>query len=432
MPCAASMCGAAEHAQPALRLLYIHQHFSTPDGSVGNRSWAFARAAIARGHIVTMLCGGYVGAATGLDGAFQRGRREGVVDGIRVIELAAAAGNAQSPATRAARFGRFALAASMVAARERADLVYATSTPLSVALPALAARCARGRPYVFEVRDLWPELPVAMGVIRNPAAIAALSGLEWAAYRGARAVVALSDGMATGVARRGVPPYRIAVIPNGCDLELFSPAVPPAETPWLGAGEVAAIYAGAHGRANGLDHLLEVAAELRGTPLRLVLCGDGSEKPRLRARAAAMQLDNVTFLDPVPRRAMPALLRACAIGIQSLADVPAFQEGTSPNKLMDYLAAGLPVAITYPGWAARLLQAEGAGIAPPRAPQEFAAALLALAREEPRRRGMGQAARRLAEARFDRGQLAAQFVAVIEAAHQNRRQVTRLAPTRAA
>lgn len=416
----------------SLRVLYIHQHFSTPDGTVGTRSHAFARALIARGHQVTMLCGGYHGASTGLSGRFARGRREGVVDGIRVVEIAARAGNAQSLSARAGKFARFAQGATGRAIRSDADLVFATSTPLTVVLPALAAKLARGKPYLFEVRDLWPELPVAMGVVRNPALVGALSALEWAAYRAARAVVALSDGMAAGVARRGIARDRIAVIPNGCDLELFAPGTAPSPSPWLRPGEVAALYAGAHGRANGLDHLLDVAARLRGTNLRLVLVGDGREKPRLQARAAAEQLDNVTFLDPVSRRAMPALMAACGIGIQSLADVAAFQEGTSPNKLMDYLAAALPVAITYQGWAARMLATAGAGIAPPRDPAMFAAALAALAADASQRVAMGQAARLLAETRFDRARLAEKFCAVVEAAAAGDRRVAPLAPPLAA
>jgi glycosyltransferase involved in cell wall biosynthesis len=238
--------------------------------------------------------------------------------------------------------------------------------------------------------------------------------------------------MAAGIARRGVAPETIAVIPNGCDLDLFSPDAPPAPAPWMQPGEVAAIYAGAHGRANGLDHLLDVAVQLKGTGVRLVLCGEGAEKPRLIARARAQDLGNVTFLDPVPRRAMPGLLRACTVGLQSLADVPAFREGTSPNKLMDYIACGLPVAINYPGWSARMLEAAGAGIAPPRMPAEFARELATLAFDRGRLDSMGRAARQLAETRFDRAVLAERFVAVIEAAAQGKRQVETLAPRLAA
>lgn len=415
-----------------LRILYIHQHFSTPDGAVGTRSHAFARALIARGHHVTMLCGGYAGASTGLSGPFAQGRREGLVDGIHVVEIEARAGNAQSLSARAGKFARFALGATGRAVLSDADLVFATSTPLTVAVPALAAKLARGKPYLFEVRDLWPELPVAMGVVRSPALVGALSALEWAAYRGARAVVALSDGMAAGVARRGIARDRIAVIPNGCDLDLFARGIAPAPTPWLRAGEVAALYAGAHGQANGLGHLLDVAAHLRGTNVRLVLVGDGREKPALMARAAVEQLGNVTFLDPVPRRAVPALMAACGIGIQSLADVAAFQEGTSPNKLMDYLAASLPVAITYQGWAARMVLGAGAGIAPPRDPAAFAQELAALAADARQRAAMGQAGRRLAETRFDRALLAEKFCAVVEAAAAGDRRVAPLAPPLAA
>lgn len=411
-----------------MRILYIHQHFSTPDGMVGTRSHAFARALIARGHQVRMLCGGYTGAHTGLSGPFAQGRREGVVDGIEVVELAAPAGNAQSLPTRAAKFLRFAWGASGRALASDADLIVATSTPLTVALPALAAKLARGKPYLFEVRDLWPELPVAMGVVTNPAVIGALSALEWAAYRGARAVIALSDGMAAGVARRGIAAERIAVIPNGCDLDLFAPGATPAATPWLRVGEVAALYAGTHGRANGLDHLLDVAARLRGSPVRMVLVGEGSEKPRLMARARAEGLDNVTFLDPMPRKTMPGLMAACQIGLQSLDDVRAFQEGTSPNKLMDYLSAGLPVAITYQGWSARMVLGAGAGIAPAREPSTFAAALVALAEDAVLRTRMGAAARQLAEARFDRARLAEKFCAVVEAAAAGERRVAPLAP----
>lgn len=399
---------------------------------VGTRSHAFARALIARGHHVTMLCGGYLGATTGLSGPFARGRREGLVDGIHVIEIEAPAGNAQSLSARAGKFARFALGATGRAIMSDANLVFATSTPLTVAVPALAAKLARGKPYLFEVRDLWPELPVAMGVVKNSALVGALSALEWAAYRGARAVVALSDGMAAGVARRGIARDRIAVIPNGCDLDLFTPGTAPAPAPWLRAGEVAALYAGAHGQANGLDHLLDVAAQLRGTKLRLVLVGDGREKPALVARAQAEQLGNVTFLDPVPRRAMPALMAACGIGIQSLADVAAFQEGTSPNKLMDYFSAGLPVAITYQGWAARMILGAQAGIAPPRDPAAFAAALAGLAADAQQRAAMGQAARHLAESRFDRARLAERFCAVVEATAAGDRRVAPLAPPLAA
>jgi glycosyltransferase involved in cell wall biosynthesis len=130
----------------------------------------------------------------------------------------------------------------------------------------------------------------------------------------------------------------------------------------------------------------------------------------------------------MPRKTMPGLMAACQIGLQSLDDVRAFQEGTSPNKLMDYLSAGLPVAITYQGWSARMVLGAGAGIAPAREPSTFAAALVALAEDAVLRTRMGAAARQLAEARFDRARLAEKFCAVVEAAAAGERRVAPLAP----
>ncbi|MBX6744401.1 MAG: glycosyltransferase, partial [Acetobacteraceae bacterium] len=176
-----------------LRILYLHQHFSTPEGATGTRSFALARALAARGHAVTLACGQYAGAATGLSGPFRRGRREGRVGPIRVVEFAIPCGNAQGLAARTAAFLRYAARATRLALAGAWDVVVASSTPLTVALPALVAHRLRGLPFVFEIRDPWPELPRAMG-IGSPPLWAAMDRLADAACRRAAAVVALSEG----------------------------------------------------------------------------------------------------------------------------------------------------------------------------------------------------------------------------------------------
>ncbi|MBK1660877.1 glycosyltransferase family 4 protein [Paracraurococcus ruber] len=271
-----------------MRLLYLHQHFSTPDGATGTRSFALARALAARGHAVTLACGSYAGAATGLRDPFRRGRREGMVAGLRVVEFAIPCGNAMRLPARAAAFLRYAGRATALALAERWDLVVASSTPLTVALPALAARRLRGTPFVFEIRDPWPELPRAMGV-GTPALWAALDRLADAACRGAAAVVALSEGMAATAVAHGAAPGRVAVLPNGCDLDLFGPQAAPWRPEGLPPGTVLVTYAGAHGVANGLGQVLDAAALLQaqGAPVTLLLVGEGAEKPTLMARAAA-------------------------------------------------------------------------------------------------------------------------------------------------
>lgn len=409
---------AGAGAAGGLSILYLHQHFSTPAGATGTRAFVMARALAARGHRVTVACGRYAGAETGLGGPFRRGRREGRVGGFRVVEFAIPCGNAQGFAARGAAFARYAARASALALSRRWDVVVASSTPLSVALPALAARQARGVPFVVEIRDPWPELLRAMRV-GSPPLWFALDRLADAACRHASAVVALSDGMAETAVAHGAHPAAVSVVPNGADLDLFGPQVTPWRPECARPDEAVAVYAGTHGRANGLDLLLRAAALLRanGAKLRLLLVGEGSEKPRLMAEAAATRLGNLSFLDPLPKPRLSALLAGSQIGVQCLAPVPAFAEWTAPNKLMDYLAAGLPVVAATEGRAARLLSEGPCGIAtPPGDAAALAEALAALAAAPARRAALGAAARGQAVRRWDRRLLAARFCAVVEGA----------------
>lgn len=401
-----------------MRVLYLHQHHSGPGGSTATRSHAFAEALAAAGHDVTIACGRYAGAETGLAGPFRRGRREGRVGRHRVVELDIPCGNGMGLAARSAAFLRFAARTTPLACGE-VDLVVASSTPLTVALPALAARALRGTPFLFEIRDPWPELPRAMGGVPGPA-LRAMGWLADAACRRAAAVVALSDGMAETALARGADPARVHVVPNGCDLHLFGPQVAPWRPEGAAPWECLALYAGAHGRANGLGVLLDAAAILRArgeTRLRLLLVGEGSEKPALVARAAAEGLHNVTFLGPLPRAAVGGLHAGCQVALHLLADVPAFAEWTSPNKIMDGLAAGLPVVTNQPGRAARIVEDGPSGLAvPPGDAAALAEALTRLANDPALRARMGAAARRQAVATWDRRRLAARFVAIAESA----------------
>jgi glycosyltransferase involved in cell wall biosynthesis len=403
----------------SLRILYLHQHYSSPSGSTATRSHAFAQALATRGHAVTIACGRYEGATTGLTGPFRRGRRTGRAGGVEVVEFDIPCANAMGLPARAAAFLRYAAATSRLAVTRRFDLVVASSTPLTVALPALAARALRGTPFIFEIRDPWPELPRALGGVPGPA-LAAMERLADAACRRAAAVIALTEGMAETALARGADPAGVHVVPNGCDLGLFGPHIAGWQPEQASPTECLALYAGAHGKANGLGTLLDAAAILRArgeTRLRLLLVGQGAEKPALIARAEAERLINVTFLDPMPRPALGALQAGCQVALHLLADVPAFAEWTAPNKLMDGLAAGRPVVTNQPGRAARLVQDGPSGIAvPPGDAAALADALQRLAADRTLREAMGRAARHQAVTRWDRRLLAAQFCAVVEAA----------------
>ena len=402
-----------------LRVLYLHQHYSRPSGSTATRSFLNARALAAAGHAVTLACGRYQGAETGLSCAFRHGRREGAPDGFAVMEFDIACGNAQSLRARSLAFLRFAAAASRLALRPGWDVVVASSTPLTVAIPALLARRRRGVPFVFEIRDPWPEVPRALSAggagVPGPV-LAAMGRLADAACRKAAAVVALTDGMAETAQARGADPARLHVLPQGADLDLFGPHVAPWRPDGVPRGAVLAVYAGAHGAANGLDQLLDAAALLRDAGVHLLLVGEGARKPALMARAAAEELP-VSFLDPLPKARLAALLAGADVGLLCLAPVAAFAELSAPNKLAEGLAAGLPMIANVPGRAARLLAEGGCGIAvPPGDAVALADALRSLAADPARRDAMGRAARRLAEARFDARHVARDMVRVVEMA----------------
>ena len=413
-----------------MKVLYFHQHFSTPRGSTGIRSYEMARRLVARGHKVTMVCGSYGGGHTGLAGPFTRSRRTGIVDDIEIIEFDLSYSNADGFLTRSVTFLRYALRSIGLALTCRYDLLFATTTPLTAGLPGIAARWLRGKPFVFEVRDLWPELPREMGVITNPVVLWAMGLLEWASYRSAHRLIGLSPGIVEGIVRHGVSSEQVALIPNACDLAIFSAS--PGESSGRVAADIAwrpdgvresdlmAIFTGAHGIANGLDAVLDSALVLkqRGRDdIKIVLVGEGKLKPTLEARAKNQGLSNIIFLNPVNKARLAGLMARADLGLQILANVPAFYYGTSPNKFFDYIAAGLPVLNNYPGWLAGLIEQHQCGIVvQPDDPDAFADALVRAADDRSALTVMGRNARSLATDEFNRDKLAAQFADWLEGA----------------
>lgn len=398
-----------------MRVLYFHQHFGTPAGSTGTRSYEFARALLAQGHQVTMVCGSY--AASGMQLPFDERRKwhRGLVDGIDVISLPLPYSNRDGLARRAVIFLEFAFRSTWVALRSECDVVFATSTPLTAAMPGIASRMLLQRKrWVFEVRDLWPELPRALGMT-NPFALGSMSLLEWLAYNTADACIGLSPGIVDGIRRRAPQNREVVMIPNGCDTKLFHPRLrAPLDLPGVAEGDFVAGFTGAHGVANGLDAVLDAATVLkqRGrTDIKFVLVGDGNQKDRLVARAAGERLTNVLFFSPIKKAEIARVTASFDCGLMVLKNVPAFYYGTSPNKFFDYISAGIPVVNNYPGWLTDLIREHECGVSvPPENPAAFADALERLAADRRESRRLGTNGRALAEREFSRERLADRFV----------------------
>ena len=396
-----------------MKILYFHQHFSTPKGSSGIRSYAMAQTLIKNGHQVTMVCGSFGAGQTGLAQPFVKGARRGVVDGIEIIEFELPYSNSMSFLQRVKIFLSFAFKSIKVALTEKYDVVFATTTPLTAGIPGIAAKWLKRKPFVFEVRDLWPELPKAMGVIKNPVILSLMSMLEWASYRSADRLIGLSPGIVQGIIKRGVAPKKVALIPNGCDLNIFAGEHESWRPAQVAESDLMAIFTGTHGLANGLDAVIAVATELKKRQrddIKLVLVGDGMKKKDLQLQAQKLELNNVVFHDPVNKDKLAGLMASADLGLQILANIPAFYYGTSPNKFFDYIAAGLPVLNNYPGWLAEMIEEKQCGFSvPPESPERFADALEKAADNREELKKMGVRAQELAREEFDRVKMSQQF-----------------------
>jgi glycosyltransferase involved in cell wall biosynthesis len=398
-----------------MRIVYIHQYYCNRAMPGGTRSYELARRLVSGGHQVDVITTERAPARRRL--AWRRTND----DGIDVHWFPVPYSNDMGYGRRIWAFAEFAAAASARAASLRADVVLATSTPLTVALPGVFAARLRRVPFVFEVRDLWPEIPIDMGALRNPVSRRLAGALAWFAYRNAAEVVALSPGMAAGVTARA-PGTRTTVVPNASDLDLFgsaSGAAFRASQEWLGDRPLV-LYAGTLGVANDVRYLVRLAARVRDLDpdVRFLIVGDGKEWEVTRELAAHLGVLDTTLRmwKQVPKERVPAILSAATIAASVFLPLRSLEDN-SANKFFDALAAGKPVAVNYGGWQRDLLAVTGAGLALDRDDMHLAAKTLAAHLRDPDwLRPAGQAARHLAETEFARDLLFARFEAVLERA----------------
>ena len=370
-----------------MQILYLHQFFMTREGAGGTRSYEFARRFVERGHGVRMVTAG-------------EGRSS--VDGIEVVGVRGAYSDymratGMSNLGRMAAFARFAAGATVAALRgPRPDVIYATSPPLTMALPAIAALLRWRAPLVFEVRDLWPEAPIQMGALRNPLAQRLARALERFVYARSTRLIALSPGI-----QAALPRGRTELVPNSADLDLFDPEPPD--------GPFQIAYFGAMGEANDLTSVVEAA---RLVPdVRFVLMGDGKRRPGLERAAPP----NVSFRSG-SKTDVARLAAESSACLTVFKDVPVLATN-SPNKLFDTFAAGRAAIVNMDGWMRELVERGDAGVYVRAGDAEDLAERVAWLRDNPDEvRRMGENARALAEREFGRDELAGRVLAVLEEA----------------
>lgn len=396
-----------------MHIVLIHQAFTALDEPGGTRHHELARYLASKGHRVTIIASP-ISYLTGKSRSAKIPWCEKQTDGelITILRVYTYPSLHRSFAYRLLSFFSFMISSFTIGLGvKNVDLVWGTSPPIFQGVTAWLLARLKGVRFIFEVRDLWPAFAVAVGVLNNPVLIKLSEWLERFLYRRANLVVVNSPGFSQHVQSRGA--VRVELVPNGADTSMFNPSVD--GTAFRNAHHLSSqfivLYAGAHGLSNDLGTVLEAAKLLLPRKdIRIVLVGDGKDKPVLQAEATRQKLENVLFLPPIPKIEMPMALAAADACIAILKPVEMYKT-TYPNKVFDYMAAGKPVVLAIEGVIRELIENAAGGIpVPPGNPPALARAILRLADDPELARKLGQQARVYVESHFDRLILASKLL----------------------
>lgn len=395
-----------------MKILYIHQYFITPDEPGGTRSYWFAKELLANGHQVSMLT--------------SRNKQKNlvekkIIEGIEVIYVKNPYSNDMSILSRLWSFFRFMILSTWLGLRQKnVDLIYATSTPLSIGIPALLIKIFNKTPFIFEVRDLWPEVPIQMGAIKNSLVVKLLNWFEKTIYDSASHIVALSPGMRDGVVKTGIAPSKVTMIPNMAKKDEFFERAKNwevARTFGINTNHFNVVHFGAMGIANGLEYVIKAAKVLKDwqiSTIDFIFLGEGKTEPELKKKSEQEQLSNVKFLGKHPMKTVSEIVNLCDCSLVSFSDIPILYTN-SPNKLFDSLSAGKPLVVNSAGWTKDMVEEHDCGVyVDPQKPEDLAKMLLKMVENPEWLRKMSTNSRRLAEEVYDKTILCKNFVNIIE------------------
>jgi len=342
-------------------VLWVNQFASLPKDGGGTRHFELGRELVRRGWRVTIIASDlhlHRRTYTRRAGENVRAAIAESVDGVD-IQWVWAASYRVNNWRRAWNWLSFSGSVGRICQSiSRPDVVIGSSPQLFSASSARRVARRFSVPFVFEVRDLWPESLVAAGGRRGPA-YKVLDHLARNLYRDADRILVLARGTQDYLIERGIAKDKFLHIPNGVDIHLVKPGINNQYTD----DKFKLVYAGAHGPANGLEQILDAAERLRSfSNVRFLLVGDGPIKADLMAEADRRGLGNVEFQGAVSKERLVEIFLTAEAGLMTLRDTPLFSFGVSPNKLFDYLSAALPVICNVPGEVAQMLAESGGGL----------------------------------------------------------------------
>ena len=395
-----------------MKILYFYQYFSTSEGAWGTRVYEFAKNWVKEGHEVTVITSIYSKSDIKTNTLVSRQ----MIEGIEVLVINVLIDNKQSPVKRMVTFIQYAIISCWYAITLQADIVIASSGPITVGIPGLLARWLRGRKLIFEARDLWPEGAVKMGLLKNTALIRLAYWFEKVCYRNSSVVIGLSPGIQKDIQSR-FPTCRTESVTNAANIALFSNRV-------KYNGKIApgsyALYFGNIGQVNHSDFLLDAAKvllEAKRSDIQVLLIGEGQLKDKLKMRVQEEKIQNVIFLDLMPKTSLIGYVQNALASVVPLKPLPVF-DTSSPNKLFESMAAGVPVIQTTQGWIKDFVQEQKVGFTIDGGkPRQLAEKLIFLKDNPEAANEMANRARQAAIQFFDKDQLAAKMLDILKKVH---------------
>jgi glycosyltransferase involved in cell wall biosynthesis len=403
-----------------MKILIIHQYFLEQNGAGGSRFNQFVKYWAEAGHKITIVAG-TVDYATGKKEERYKGKwivRNEIGSNAVVFRCFVSENYNKNFLGRFLAYFSFVISSfwAILFCIGDQDVIIATSPPLFVAIPAYIAKIIRKAPLIFEIRDLWPKFAVDAGVIKNKLIIKFSYGLEYFIYRKADLINVLTPSFKEYLLKeKNISENKIIYIPNGGDLDIMKPG--PKDN-WVRnkfnwSNKFIVLYVGAHGTANDLWQIINVAKLLKDRrDILFVLIGDGMEKLKLKETTQKEKLDNIQFLDPVPKNAIVDFINASDVCVAILQ--PIFTT-TYPNKIFDYMACAKPIILPIDGVCRRLIIDEaGAGIfAKPGDAPDFKEKILYFYDRPEEAREMGLRGLDFVKNNFDRKKLAQKYLEAI-------------------
>lgn len=401
-----------------MKILYFYQYFSTPKGSWGTRVYEFASEWVKQGHEVTVVTSVY----SKSDLKATKFLETQVIEGIEVKIINVSIDNKQPIIKRILTFLQYAIVSSWYAIVLKADVVIASSGPITVGIPGLIARYIRGRKLVFETRDLWPEGAIELGIIKNERIKKIAYWFERTCYKASKLIVTLSSGMKDYIIKNHHHPNVIDVT-NAANIQLFStPAI--FKNRDVITKQKYAIYTGNIGEVNNSKWLLDAArilTELGREDIKILLVGEGQQREFLEAETKRLGLNNFIRWGLIPKNDLVGLVQNALVSLVPLKGTPVL-DTSSPNKFFESLAAGVPVIQNTNGWMKDFLELHQVGFTlNPNDANALAQLLIELDTDVMQLEKMSERAKQIAAQEFDKEKLAAKMLQALLLVHENKK-----------